>query len=82
MTAYEELKAWCEKYLAPDEYQAVPESESYYATIYLEPIINDNNIPCLVFDENGIFQHSDVCANDEMVEHIQDYEANSRQSIL
>ena len=74
MTAYEELKAWCEKHLTANDYKAVPESENYYATIYFEPLINDNNIPCFVFDADGAFQHSDVCTNDEIVEHIQDYE--------
>ena len=49
------------------------ESENYYTTIYFEPLINDNNIPCFVFDNDGAFQHSDICTNDEMVEHIQDY---------
>ena len=74
MTAFEELKAWCEKHLTADDYKVVPESENYYATIYFEPLINDNNIPCFVFDSTGDIEHSDVCANDEMVEHIQDYE--------
>jgi hypothetical protein len=74
MTAFEELKAWCEKHLDADDYKVVPESENYYATIYFEPLINDNNIPCFVFNDEGTFQHSDVCTNDEIVEHIQDYE--------
>lgn len=74
MTAFEELKAWCEKHLGADDYKVVPESENYYATIYFEPLINDNNIPCFVFNDEGTFQHSDVCTNDEIVEHIQDYE--------
>ena len=74
MTAYEELKAWCEKHLEVDDYKAIPESENYCATIYFEPLINDNNIPCFVFDRDGTFQHSDVCTNDEMVEHIEDYD--------
>ena len=74
MTAFEELKAWCEKHLGADDYKVIPESENYYATIYFEPLINDNNIPCFVFDEDGAFQHSDICTNDEIVEHIEDYE--------
>lgn len=78
MTAFEELKAWCEKHLGADDYKAVPESENYYATIYLEPLTNGDNTPCLVFDDDGAFQHSDTCTNDEMVEHIQDYEQQDR----
>lgn len=77
MTAFEELKAWCEKYLGADGYKAVPESKDYYATIYFEPLINNNNIPCFVFDNTGAFEHSDVCRNNEMFEHIYDYERNS-----
>ena len=74
MTAFEEVKVWCAKHLGADDYKVVPESENYYAAIYFEPLINDNNIPCLVFDEDGAFQHSDICTNDEIVEHIEDYE--------
>ena len=75
MTAYEELKAWCEKYLHVDEYKIIPESPSYYATIYIEP--DDNtSIPCFVFDEQGTFVHSDTCTNEEMCEHIRDLEEN------
>lgn len=56
MTAYEELKAWCEKHLNADDYKAVPESENYYAVIYFEPLVNDNNIPCFVFDGMELFK--------------------------
>ena len=77
MTAFEELKAWCEKHLGTDGYKAVPKSKDYYATIYFEPLINDNNIPCFVFDTTGAIEHIDVCTNDEMIEHIYDYKRNS-----
>ena len=72
-TAYEELKAWCEKHLKADVYNIVPESISYHTTIYFNPDMNDN-LPCFIFDENGAYIFSDSCTNEEMCEHIQDYE--------
>jgi hypothetical protein len=73
MNAFEELKAWCEKHLKADEYKIVPESKSYRATIYFEPDMNDN-LPCFIFDDKGKYLVSDSCTNEEMCEHIQDYE--------
>ena len=35
-TAYEELKAWCEKHLAPREYKILPKTKSYGFSIILE----------------------------------------------
>lgn len=73
-TAYEELKAWCEKYLEVDDYKIVPKSEYYFTTIYFDPLANDNNIPCFMFDTDGSFQHLSVCSESEMIEHIENYE--------
>lgn len=70
MTAYEELKAWCEKHLDPESYKAVPESPSYCATIYF---IN-NEISYICFDSNGAVFYLDTLDEDDMIEHIQDYE--------
>lgn len=75
MTAFEELKAWCEKHLKPYEYRAVPESRNYCPTIYFDHE-NPDNIPCLVFDyESGGFNCSMVCTNEEMCEHLVDVDA-------
>ena len=72
-TAFEELKEWCEKHLKADEYKVVPESISYHTTIYFEPDMNDN-LPCFIFDGDGKYIVSDSCTNEEMCEHIRDYE--------
>jgi hypothetical protein len=75
MSAYEELKAWCEKHLKSYEYKAVPESRNYCPTIYFD-YENPDNIPCLVFDyESGGFNCSMVCTNEEMCEHLVDVDA-------
>lgn len=74
MTAYEELKAWCEKYLNKDEYKIVPESTTYDSTIYIEPDDMGDSIPCFLFNEDGSFMHSGVYPNEEMCDHIRDYE--------
>lgn len=73
MSAYEELKAWCEKYLKADAYKAVPESERYFPAFYFEPDVNID-ISCIVFNEDGSFQHTETVTNEEMCEHILDYE--------
>lgn len=72
-TAYEELKAWCEKHLDADEYRVVPESRSFCASIYLD-IWGNDNIPCIVFNRVGECTNACTVTNDEMCEHIHDYE--------
>lgn len=74
MTAYEELKAWCEKHLTSEDYKIIPESERYFTTIYFDPLANNDSIPCLMFDTDGSFQHLSVCSKPEMIEHIEDCE--------
>lgn len=72
-SAYEELKAWCEKHLDADSYKIIPESKSYCTTIYFNPDMNDN-IPCFIFSAEGNYINSDSCTNEEMCEHIEDLE--------
>lgn len=82
MNAYEELKAWCEKYLKPYEYKAVPESDNYCPTIYFDPE-NNSDVPCLVFDYgSGDFNCSMVCTNEEMCEHIMDCDRNTAPEVV
>ena len=73
MNAYEELKAWCEKHLKPDEYRVVPESANYCASIYFDIWCNDN-IACLIFNHIGKYDSACSVTNEEMCEHIRDYE--------
>jgi hypothetical protein len=75
MSAYEELKAWCEKHLTIDDYKIVPESPSYCETIYFISGSNED-VPFVTF-ENGKFCCADICTNEEMCEHIRDYEENA-----
>lgn len=70
MTAFEELKAWCEKYLPIDEYQVVEESLSYAQTIYFD-MFSDAH-PYICFDENGAFCGSGVLSDEDRLEHIRD----------
>lgn len=67
-TAYEELKAWCEKHLPKDNYKVEPESKNFYATIYfIQPLTKD--IFAIMF-KNGDFCDTAVFDDDEMIEHI------------
>ena len=72
MTAYEELKAWCEKHLEPENHYVVEESPSYNQTIY----INADNDEALyvAFGKEGAVISTGTVTMDEIVEHIRDVE--------
>lgn len=70
MTAYEELKAWCEKHLNADDYKAVPESRTYAATIYL----TDCGVGSISFNRDGSVCGIGTLDEDDMIEHINEVE--------
>lgn len=76
MTAFEELKVWCAKYLGADDYKVVPESRSYSATIYF----TDCGVGFICFDRDG-----DPCGmgsldEDDMFEHINEVEREEEKT--
>lgn len=77
-TAYEELKAWCEKHLAPEDYKIVPESSSYNTTIYFMEFCNPDDVGMICFFPNGLVANVGTMTGDEMVEHIEEYERRAR----
>lgn len=74
LTAYEELKVWCEKHLAPEDYKIVPESRSYCATIYFAEFDYTDEVGMICFAPNGSVVNAGAMSADEMIEHIEDYE--------
>lgn len=72
MTAYEELKAWCEKHLNTDCYKVVPESRSFCTTIYVKNCVEGLCMVCFMPD--GSVAGFDAIDEDDMMEHIEDYE--------
>lgn len=70
MTAYEELKAWCEKHLKPEEYKVVPETPSYCATIYFD---NYGSQTYVCFRDNGDYAGTGEIDTDEMTDHLLEY---------
>ena len=72
-TAFEELKAWCEKYLTPDLYKVVPESPSFCATIYFAEY-TDTGVGMICFPPSGSVAGLGALDEDDMMEHIEDYE--------
>lgn len=76
MTAFEELKAWCEKHLGADDYKVVPESRLYFATIYL----TDNGICYLSFDRDGAYCGMGSIDEDDMFEHINEVEREEEKA--
>lgn len=78
LTAYEELKAWCEKYLG-DKYTitVVPETTVWYKTLYT---IKNEEIFYFSFDTEGYFIGMGGATIDEMNEHILDYELERKTS--
>ena len=72
-TAYEELKAWCEKHLG-DTYriETIPETVNYYTTMYI--VKGEGEIFYAAFDAEGYFIGMSSATWDEFQEHIQCYE--------
>ena len=70
MNAFEELKAWCEKYLGDLGYEVVPESRSYSAPIYF----TDCGVGFICFDRNGDACGMGALDDDDMFEHINEVE--------
>ena len=80
MTAFEELKTWCEKHHGTLDYKVVPESRSYSATIYF----TDCGVGFICFNRDG-----DACGmgsidEDDMFEHINEvaHEEESTSEIV
>lgn len=76
-TAYEELKAWCEKHLEPDDYEVVPESLSYCTTIYF----TESGTGYISFGRDGEVRGMGALdAEDEMYEHINEVEGEKKRA--
>ena len=70
MTALDALIDWCATYLESDDYKIVPESRSYCATVYF----TDCGIGYLCFDRSGQCCGMGALDEEEMYEHINEYE--------
>jgi len=70
MTAYEELKAWCEKHLG-DKYriEIIPETTEYYTTMYI--LKGEEEIFYAAFDAEEYFIGMSSATWDEFQEHIE-----------
>ena len=73
LTAYEELKAWCEKHLDADDYKIVPKSRSFCTTIYFAEYA-DTGLGMVCFAPDGSVVSVGAVDEDDMMEHIEDYE--------
>ena len=74
MTAYEELLIWCQRHLPENEYKVVPESRSFCATIYFAEFDCTDSIGMICFAPDGSVVNAGAMSEDEMIEHIEDYE--------
>lgn len=79
MTAYEELKAWCEKHLSPELYKIVPESNFFCTTIYFAEY-TDTGVGMVCFSPSGSVAGLGALDEDDMLEHIEDYERMERET--
>ena len=77
MSAYEELKAWCEKYLG-DKYRTeiIPETTDYYIAMYI--IKGDEEIFYATFDIEEYFIGFGSVTWDEFQEHIEQAEREGK----
>lgn len=78
-TAYEELKAWCEKHLAPDLYKIVPESSSFCATIYFAEY-PDTGVGMICFSPSGSVAGLGTLDEDDMMVHIDEVEREEKKA--
>lgn len=69
MTAFEALAEWCEKYLEPDEYTIVSETDSYCPTIYFD---NNGTQSYLCFSGVGSYIGAGEVDDDEMEAHLEE----------
>lgn len=65
-SAYEELKAWCEKHLEPREYKILPETKSYGLSIVLEDeyeigFYSDGRFLNIWGVDNDTLEHAQEC---------------------
>lgn len=70
MSAFEELKAWCEKHLDKREFDAICESKSFLPTIY---ITCDGYTMYHTFGSNGAYYGSGECEHSDVEDHLTDY---------
>lgn len=71
MTAYEELKAWCEKHLEPDEWKDVPATETFFHCIYMS--VEDDSVGFVGFFGNGSVVALGSAPEHIVNAHIEDY---------
>lgn len=76
LTAYEELKAWCEKHLEPEEFKDVPYTEDFFHCIYLQ--VEDDSVGFVGFFGNGSVAALGSVPQEDMETHIAEYEEQSR----
>lgn len=77
LTAYEELKSWCEKHLNPEDYKDVPETENFFHCIYLS--VEDDSIGFVGFFGNGSVVGLGSMPIDRMDTHIEEYKEEAER---
>lgn len=76
LTAYEELKAWCEKHLAPEDYKDVSATEEFFHCIYFS--VEDDSIGFVGFFGNGSVAALGSVPQASMNTHIEEYKEENR----
>ena len=77
MTAYEELKAWCEKHLEPEDYKDVPATEEFFHGIYFS--VEDDSIGFVGFFGNGSVVALGSVSQEKMNTHIEEYKEEAER---
>lgn len=71
LTAYEELKAWCEKHLEPEEWKDVPATETFFHCIYMS--VEDDSVGFVGFFGSGSVVALGSVPMATVNAHIEDY---------
>lgn len=77
MTAYEELKQWCEKHLDNEDFTALPETSSFLPTIYFKC---DGEITYICFQSNEAYNGAGAELTDaDFHTHVWEYEHEAQK---
>lgn len=79
MSAYEELKAWCEKHLKSYEFTIIPETESFVTTIYFNSRNDIGMADYICFGKDEHYYGAGAVPYEAKIEHCDEYENGAKR---
>lgn len=69
-TAYEELKAWCEKHLEKSDYTITPANDNYLQAIYFSSLFVGDDVGAICFEDDGSVSSTDTIPYNSFQAHL------------